>query len=517
MAFSSAVQRTVDNDKSPTGGGGPSAATGSEFFQRFPSLFPFILNELESAGASVEVTSGANFSLHPTLFPLLLLVSKFRPAFLLKTPQKIISSVGDGDMTECCWKPSKLRVSKISVQQTSQVGDDNTIFSLDLQLMLSPANRHCGSCAQHVRAVVARACSALTPLQMFPHEASQKILSVTEILQRVSDMKALSPISMNQLHGFLLQIYEYLSGLYRYISQNMTASSFKRYEASTTNAVSMDTTKPSNAVFANGTELLTAIHHDSIIADQLASLVSMVAIIRCPALHSTLLRISVSYGRLVDLRSSLLPAADSTEAPQSFDDMMHRRRSIILQECCNSLRGIICVVPSCSVSKIATDNAKLVVPCSSLDGLQNAIVGSPKPGEPLLWKEAMSELVYESLQSNNFLDAHQMQSSGAVCSLLLPDFSLRDLLSHIVSEVREGVLLGCIRWIDRSESDYIPLSKNALLFSWNFVDALVMRIATETEPPVQALASKLLCRSAIALIFLVCLMTRDVPLLVRCC
>ena len=44
MVFSSVVQRAVDNDKNESGGA--RAATASEFFQRFPSLFFFLLSEL---------------------------------------------------------------------------------------------------------------------------------------------------------------------------------------------------------------------------------------------------------------------------------------------------------------------------------------------------------------------------------------------------------------------------------------------------------------------------------------
>jgi thyroid adenoma-associated protein len=42
MVFSSVVQRTVDNDKRESGG--IRAATASDYFHRFPSLFPFLLS-----------------------------------------------------------------------------------------------------------------------------------------------------------------------------------------------------------------------------------------------------------------------------------------------------------------------------------------------------------------------------------------------------------------------------------------------------------------------------------------
>lgn len=93
MVFSAIVQRAVDNDKKECGGA--KAATAIEFFQRYPSLFPFLLNELaailnfdvqtdaDNWPKSVSPRSGveesdANCTLPPTLFPILLLLSKLR-------------------------------------------------------------------------------------------------------------------------------------------------------------------------------------------------------------------------------------------------------------------------------------------------------------------------------------------------------------------------------------------------------------------------------------------------------
>ena len=93
MVFSAIVQRAVDNDKKECGGA--KAATAIEFFQRYPSLFPFLLNELATIldfdvqtdadiwPKSVCPSGGAersqeNYTLPPTLFPILLLLSKLR-------------------------------------------------------------------------------------------------------------------------------------------------------------------------------------------------------------------------------------------------------------------------------------------------------------------------------------------------------------------------------------------------------------------------------------------------------
>lgn len=53
--------------------------TGREFFTRFPALYPFLLNQLEEAAATVESDSG-QVKLHPSLFLLLLVLSRLYPS-----------------------------------------------------------------------------------------------------------------------------------------------------------------------------------------------------------------------------------------------------------------------------------------------------------------------------------------------------------------------------------------------------------------------------------------------------
>ncbi|KAF7653645.1 hypothetical protein LDENG_00080460 [Lucifuga dentata] len=53
--------------------------TGREFFTRFPALYPFLLNRLEEAAATVESNSG-QVKLHPSLFLLLLVLSRLYPS-----------------------------------------------------------------------------------------------------------------------------------------------------------------------------------------------------------------------------------------------------------------------------------------------------------------------------------------------------------------------------------------------------------------------------------------------------
>ncbi|XP_014913282.1 thyroid adenoma-associated protein [Poecilia latipinna] len=53
--------------------------TGREFFTRFPALYPFLLSQLEEAASTVESDSG-HVTLHPSLFLLLLVLSRLYPS-----------------------------------------------------------------------------------------------------------------------------------------------------------------------------------------------------------------------------------------------------------------------------------------------------------------------------------------------------------------------------------------------------------------------------------------------------
>ena len=60
-----------------TGGAARRAVTGDEFFHRFPRLHPFLLAELTAATALLEGPTG---EVHPSLYPILALLSRLRPS-----------------------------------------------------------------------------------------------------------------------------------------------------------------------------------------------------------------------------------------------------------------------------------------------------------------------------------------------------------------------------------------------------------------------------------------------------
>ncbi|KAG8443615.1 hypothetical protein GDO86_008964 [Hymenochirus boettgeri] len=53
--------------------------TGREFFSRFPSLYPFLLKHLELVADTADSPTGES-KLHPSLFLLLLILSKLYPS-----------------------------------------------------------------------------------------------------------------------------------------------------------------------------------------------------------------------------------------------------------------------------------------------------------------------------------------------------------------------------------------------------------------------------------------------------
>ena len=122
------------------------------------------------------------------------------------------------------------------------------------------------------------------------------------------------------------------------------------------------------------------------------------------------------------------------------------------------------------------------------------------PYAPVLYREALLDLTFFSLQRacENAFSSSQTSDEGDCggpfstypVALLLP------LLSHPVSEVREGVLLGCIKALSLGASDLSsPDSmKQYLLHSTCLLEDLLSRAAGEMEPPLRNLTLQLMCR-----------------------
>lgn len=79
LLFSTLITRIFGVKKGKDEHSKKNRMTGREFFTRFPALYPFLLNQLEKAAATVESDSG-QVKLHPSLFLLLLVLSRLYPS-----------------------------------------------------------------------------------------------------------------------------------------------------------------------------------------------------------------------------------------------------------------------------------------------------------------------------------------------------------------------------------------------------------------------------------------------------
>uniref|UniRef100_A0A3B4T4H6 tRNA (32-2'-O)-methyltransferase regulator THADA n=1 Tax=Seriola dumerili TaxID=41447 RepID=A0A3B4T4H6_SERDU len=77
LLFSTLITRIFGVKKGKDEHSKKNRMTGREFFTRFPALYPFLLNQLEEAAATVD---GGQVKLHPSLFLLLLVLSRLYPS-----------------------------------------------------------------------------------------------------------------------------------------------------------------------------------------------------------------------------------------------------------------------------------------------------------------------------------------------------------------------------------------------------------------------------------------------------
>ncbi|CAM9271211.1 unnamed protein product, partial [Ectocarpus fasciculatus] len=180
MLFSAVIQRSVDVEKRESGGG--KAATAVEFFQRYPSLFPFLLKELASiCHFTVEIDTDSRpcgpTATHPSLFPILLLLSKFR------APTSSAPSAPLDDV--------------------AVVGEPTGSGGVELFVPLLESC--CSNRVYQVREIAARALPSLTSLDSIPAMLVEKI---NHLIPLVANWKArTTDISSNEVHGKVLQLH----------------------------------------------------------------------------------------------------------------------------------------------------------------------------------------------------------------------------------------------------------------------------------------------------------------------
>ncbi|CAG8737915.1 2951_t:CDS:2, partial [Acaulospora morrowiae] len=80
MLFSTLLQRTFGTKKTKDEHHSINKLTGREFFSRFPQLHPFLLEELGVAVEQLINPKADNLEVHPGLYPILTLLSRFHPS-----------------------------------------------------------------------------------------------------------------------------------------------------------------------------------------------------------------------------------------------------------------------------------------------------------------------------------------------------------------------------------------------------------------------------------------------------
>lgn len=194
MVFSAVMQRAVDNKKNAsdlTLTSTSKGATPLEFFGRFPDLYPFLLNQLAAATghrvvveeatgqpSGTEVASGGHDLevMHPSLYPLMLLLSRLRNSSLPDF------AVGENLADE---EPLAQSAQLASTRQPNMK-------------LFAPLIRSCASQRFHkIRTVASWALAAITPLEDIQEEC--------ELL-----FSSLDTLQCNEQHGVLLQVQSLL-------------------------------------------------------------------------------------------------------------------------------------------------------------------------------------------------------------------------------------------------------------------------------------------------------------------
>lgn len=218
-------------------------------------------------------------------------------------------------------------------------------------------------------------------------------------------------------------------------------------------------------------------------------MLSLLSLSRCPSLHIVFLRI-------VRTACSLLSTYGSTSASSSKASCPSQKtaQALLLGECRVALGPV----------------------------LGGRLKEHSLPYAPVLYREAIQDMTFYSLLHDCSMDWDSLHSEAQYNDPFgtYPVHLLLSHLSHPMSEVREGVLLGCQKALSligiTSHSLLAPPSSSAsssssaasspslfgvedplctfIVHGSGLLEMLSSRIAEETEPPLRLLALQLMCR-----------------------
>ncbi|XP_027924170.1 thyroid adenoma-associated protein homolog [Vigna unguiculata] len=160
------------------------AITGLEFFHRYPSLHSFLFNELEVAteflgcASSGDLESIRGNNLHPSLYPILILLSRLKPSSI-----------------------------------AGETGDELDPF------LFMPWIRRCSTQSNlRVRVLASRALTSIVSNEKLPavlHNIISELPCVDKLIKSTS-----FPVSFNFIHGILLQLSALLDINFRNLADN---------------------------------------------------------------------------------------------------------------------------------------------------------------------------------------------------------------------------------------------------------------------------------------------------------
>ena len=203
-------------------------------------------------------------------------------------------------------------------------------------------------------------------------------------------------------------------------------------------------------------------------------MLSLLSVSRCPSLHIVFLRISHAVCSLLGNYGSTSASASRTLCPSQ-----KTAEALLLGECRVALGPV----------------------------LGGRFEEHSLPYAPVLYREAIQEMTFFSLLHDCSIDGGSLHSEAHYSDPFgtYPVHLLLSHLSHPMSEVREGVLLGCqkaLTIISTSASSSSSSSSSVvedpictlIVHGTSLLEMLLSRIAEETEPPVRLLTLQLMCR-----------------------
>ena len=235
----------------------------------------------------------------------------------------------------------------------------------------------------------------------------------------------------------------------------------------------------------------------------LAALLSELSVVACPPVHYVFLRILRTVVSL--LTNGGTGAGGGVEGGIA--------KALLLGECRVTLHPVLLSLQREAANGAEEGVSKGVLPLKG---------GALPPYAPTVYREALSDLMYYSLlaaattrespshtllpTTTNQPPSDPSSSSDHPSSTTAPfgpypiNASLWSLLQHPMSEIREGMLLGCLRALSSETSgncgvDDVEYTLVARLLSEReeLLSMLLTRLNVETEPPIRILTLHLLC------------------------